>query len=651
MTTYNTGNPLGSTDVYDRYDNSENLDNFSNGQLDAYPDRFGVSRQSLQGIRSASQYVDLGPYAAGLVFTSRNQVFSYAGEFYAPGPSITLPYTTTGAGAGEIANFRSVGDAVLRGDLADPVKGAHMVAWQRAPLVDEISTTHQMLDGQKVSIWEFADAVVSKPIPGDPNSWDWTPALQAAADSLPSFELPTNGDIYISIPKGRYKIGSVDLGYRRNLVFEGGVLAPLDTVTARTHMIKLGGRNRILNLTVDADYATNYDTIVWCRGRYIDIISPEVWKAKCVFVFGDPAWEGVPADGALGDSEINILGGSTNWCITNARAYGQNTIVQYGAGHQAYSYKWTLPDGDPRKAAWEALPEYTFINVGAVIYLTGCFTGNYSGTVPTLLSKIQPSDSAEYFNIYGRFHLAGTHIETGKFLKAESAGAIVIEDPKTTMLTMVGCTGYVSSGTGYKIDLQNALQGVDIRGCKFYGAASNSICYSVSADVHIDPDCFTLNTVDFAQTLEVRYPVGFAGFNALDANGTTQTLVPATATLKMPSILAADVHPTFRPLWYSSATGIFTAQTTLRNVVVSVHLTLNGALATDATEFDLYVGGALFAIATSSGPAPWANFSIPKLVRGQTVEVRCGSSPGRACFGGAANFMRISAAITGGAVQ
>lgn len=118
MTTFNTGNPLGSTDVYDRYDNSENLDNFSNGPLDAYPDRFGVSRQSLQGIRNASQYVDLGPYAAGLVLTSRNQVFSYGGEFYAPGPAITLPYTTTGAGAGEIANFRSVGDAMLRADLA-----------------------------------------------------------------------------------------------------------------------------------------------------------------------------------------------------------------------------------------------------------------------------------------------------------------------------------------------------------------------------------------------------------------------------------------------------------------------------------------------------------------------------------------------------
>lgn len=130
MTTFNTGNPLGSTDVYDRYDNSENLDNFSNGPLDAYPDRFGVSRQSLQGIRNASQYVILGPYAAGLQFSAMNQVFSYLGEFYAPGASIVLPYTTTGVGAAEIANFRSVGDAILRSDLMLTAedKGANLVA-------------------------------------------------------------------------------------------------------------------------------------------------------------------------------------------------------------------------------------------------------------------------------------------------------------------------------------------------------------------------------------------------------------------------------------------------------------------------------------------------------------------------------------------
>lgn len=147
--TYQTNNPVGSVDVRDLYDNAQNLDNFSNGPLDAYPDRFGVSRQSLQGIRNASQYVNLGPYAAGLNFTALNQVFSYdagsGAEFYAPGPSITLPYTTTGAGAGEIANFRSVGDAILRADLAAS-DGAELVGYGGRSVAARLDDARSVLD-------------------------------------------------------------------------------------------------------------------------------------------------------------------------------------------------------------------------------------------------------------------------------------------------------------------------------------------------------------------------------------------------------------------------------------------------------------------------------------------------------------------------
>lgn len=128
MTEFNTLNPIPSSDVRDLLDNATIEDNFVNGPLDSYPDRFGISRQSLQGIRNASQYQILGPYAAGLEFTSYNQVFSYLGEFYAPSAGLTLPYTTDGSGAPEIANFRSVGDAVLRQDLADSADTAKGVA-------------------------------------------------------------------------------------------------------------------------------------------------------------------------------------------------------------------------------------------------------------------------------------------------------------------------------------------------------------------------------------------------------------------------------------------------------------------------------------------------------------------------------------------
>lgn len=190
MTTYNTGNPVGSVDVRDLYDNAQNLDDFSNGPLDAYPDRFGVSRQSLQGIRNASQYVDLGPYGPGLIFTARNQVFSYLGEFYAPGPAITLPYTTTGAGAGEIANFRSVGDAILRGDLADaadPAKGAGLSGYKGRSVASRLSDV--------VSVKDFGAK-------GD-GVTDDSAAIQAAHDA---FSGNDGGTIYF--PRGRYRVDS-----------------------------------------------------------------------------------------------------------------------------------------------------------------------------------------------------------------------------------------------------------------------------------------------------------------------------------------------------------------------------------------------------------------------------------------------------------
>ncbi|MGK0663638.1 hypothetical protein [Serratia marcescens] len=50
MTTYNTGNPLGSTDPRDLYDNAQNLDNAINGGSEPWQDRFGRNRISYEGL-------------------------------------------------------------------------------------------------------------------------------------------------------------------------------------------------------------------------------------------------------------------------------------------------------------------------------------------------------------------------------------------------------------------------------------------------------------------------------------------------------------------------------------------------------------------------------------------------------------------------
>lgn len=56
MTTYNTRNPIGSTDPRDLYDNSQNLDELINARdKTVSPDRFGVKRKTWHGIEQEAQ--------------------------------------------------------------------------------------------------------------------------------------------------------------------------------------------------------------------------------------------------------------------------------------------------------------------------------------------------------------------------------------------------------------------------------------------------------------------------------------------------------------------------------------------------------------------------------------------------------------------
>lgn len=137
MTTYNTGNPIGSTDPKDLYDNAQNLDALVNSTTEmSHADRLAVQRKTWHGMETQfdaaqaeragefaqfladSAYQDLGVYGAGIEVTRYNQVFLKDGEFYRPAASLGLPYTTTGMWASESGSFVGVGDAVLRQDLA-----------------------------------------------------------------------------------------------------------------------------------------------------------------------------------------------------------------------------------------------------------------------------------------------------------------------------------------------------------------------------------------------------------------------------------------------------------------------------------------------------------------------------------------------------
>lgn len=67
---HNTGNPLGSTQLLDLYDNSEVVDNFVNSQQDETPDRFGQKRLTLAGLikRSMALRNEINDFSGGLTF-------------------------------------------------------------------------------------------------------------------------------------------------------------------------------------------------------------------------------------------------------------------------------------------------------------------------------------------------------------------------------------------------------------------------------------------------------------------------------------------------------------------------------------------------------------------------------------------------------
>ena len=150
MTTYNTGNPIGSTDPRDLYDNAQNLDTAMHTAATTWADRLGNFRPSWAG---ATGYQSLGDYAAGIQVTTYNQVIRAAGEYWRAAAGTALPYTTTGAGMPESGKFVSVGDAVLRADLVEG-DGSSIVGFQQAGS-GAIVRTAQAKMRETVSVKDF----------------------------------------------------------------------------------------------------------------------------------------------------------------------------------------------------------------------------------------------------------------------------------------------------------------------------------------------------------------------------------------------------------------------------------------------------------------------------------------------------------------
>ncbi|HGY5075131.1 TPA: hypothetical protein ACNV27_000260 [Citrobacter gillenii] len=133
MTTYNTGNPLGSAAAKDIYDNAENFDHLSNDQVnEIWPDRFGNARLTWYGVEKKTMqalmnygYITKKSFEVGATLDTPNTVLQWEsnGEFYRWDgewsqpkvvPAGSTPDSTGGIGEGK---WISVGDAALRTEL------------------------------------------------------------------------------------------------------------------------------------------------------------------------------------------------------------------------------------------------------------------------------------------------------------------------------------------------------------------------------------------------------------------------------------------------------------------------------------------------------------------------------------------------------
>jgi|GEM_PF-2176127 len=140
MTTYNTGNPLGSAAAKDLYDNAQNFDHLSVDMVnEQWPDRFGVPRLTWHGmeVRYQEKLTSMGwslmdSFQNGATLTRADQALRWAlpdgdGEYYRWKGElpVTIPENSTPASTGGVydpdlnpdGKWVGVGESSLRGQL------------------------------------------------------------------------------------------------------------------------------------------------------------------------------------------------------------------------------------------------------------------------------------------------------------------------------------------------------------------------------------------------------------------------------------------------------------------------------------------------------------------------------------------------------
>lgn len=148
MSTYNTGNPIGSSNLKDVYDNSQGLDYAANDLVNDYwIDRFGVNRKTLSGYERRAQSVinSLGwqnpvPYSSGLSVNETTFTVEYDGIVYRPNQ---IPFVTAEWNPDQWQVLQN--DPMLRQDLASAT-GSEIVGYPGGTVSSKLGESRSILD-------------------------------------------------------------------------------------------------------------------------------------------------------------------------------------------------------------------------------------------------------------------------------------------------------------------------------------------------------------------------------------------------------------------------------------------------------------------------------------------------------------------------
>ena len=413
-------------------------------------------------------------------------------------------------------------------------------------------------------------------------------------------------------------------------------------------------------LSIEGSYNLGYDCVINVNSRHFRADNVIIWRAKLPWRFGNTEWaeKPSPVQVELGDSENTLSGCSTVHCIRGVELIGTETIAVFN-NSLIYSYPWTLPNGDPRKAAWEAEDATLVRCIGSMVYFTGSKLCNFTPAYPIV--EVQPlkNTNRQYYSKYGGAFLFNTHIEGGNFFKAANPKKIrtqswkgVPVDQQSISLSLISCGGYVS-GASIPINTDPLFTGtIVVQNCNFYtdilgGAAYESTIFAKignpSAPIKVDNLSLRNNYINGLGAIAGGMAL-FEDRLIFDGRKSAQQITEKGTDLVFTAPAVTTDTPHFAAC-YNSSTGEFTVPVGgLDNVRITA-----GVHYADAKEelsrIIVKKNGSPVHIGTITGQAGSVSATLPRLEKGDVIRIEAKTAKGKRSLdpGGAMNMFQIVA--------